>query len=164
MWDTLFVGAGCFWGTEAYYKKIKGVVATEVGYANGPVDTVNYEQVCNGSGHAEVVKIALNFKIISLQELFESYIRIVNPFTDNRQGNDIGIQYRPCLYSKDENLLSKIKKELQLWEKINGLSVIEVKFLTFYITAEEYHQSYLSKNTSGYCHINLQSIPLHLKK
>lgn len=110
--NTVYIGAGCFWGTGAYYKKIKGVISAEAGYANGDTSNPTYEEVCNNSGHAEVVKVTYNPSKLSNEELFESYMRIINPFTKDRQGNDVGIQYRPGLYFEDSNLLDEFQKLL----------------------------------------------------
>ncbi|WKX02644.1 peptide-methionine (S)-S-oxide reductase MsrA [Candidatus Mycoplasma mahonii] len=159
----IYIGAGCFWGVEKYYSKIKGVANTEVGYANGPVDKATYEEVCNALGHSEVARVEFDEKILSIQDLFDSYIRIIDPYSLNKQGNDIGIQYCVGLYSSDNNLLNSLKECLKTWEKNNDESVIEITSIKNYVTAEENHQEYLDKNKSGYCHINLNNIPNYLK-
>ena len=160
----VYIGAGCFWGVETYYKQIKGVVATEVGYANGNSETTSYEKVCDGSGHVEVVKVTFNPQKLSYDELFTSYIRIIDPQSKNKQGNDVGIQYRTGLYATNKNFLAFLKQILVQWETKNFQSVIEIEPLFNYTKAEAYHQNYLTINPNGYCHINLTTIPKALRK
>ena len=161
---TIYIAAGCFWGTQAYYQKIKGVISTETGYANGPTSKVTYEQVCNASGHVEVVKVTFKESILFPQDIFDSFIRIIDPYSKNKQANDQGIQYRIGLYFDDQKLLLQIKKILLLWETNNHKSEVEILPLKNYIKAEMHHQNYLSSNPNGYCHINLNDIPRNLKK
>lgn len=161
---TIWIAGGCFWGIQAYFKKIKGVDTTEVGYLNGLPGAVTYEDVCNNSGHAEVVQLNYNPEAISLSEIFNLFIEIINPFELNKQGNDIGIQYRTGLYSKDQETIKKLQKILKEWEKNNQKSVVEIKLVKNYTKAEMQHQDYLAKNPQGYCHINLSKIPSKYKK
>lgn len=161
---TIYIGAGCFWGAQEYYNKIKGVISTTVGYANGPSQEVTYEEVCNSEGHAEVVKVSFDKKILSPEALFFSYIRIIDPFSLNRQGNDVGIQYRVGLYFDDEQFLRQMREILNKWEEENKKTVIETGMVKNYVEAEPYHQNYLRKNSHGYCHINLSNIPDNLRK
>ena len=153
----IYLAGGCFWGTEKYFSLIQGVSSTEVGYANGKKSNPTYEEVCAGSGHAEVVKVTYDESIVSLTFLLDMYYECINPVSVNRQGGDTGIQYRTGIYyvdEKDKEVIhtSLLKLQNQYDEKI----AIEVKLLENYEKAEEYHQRYLDKNPSGYCHIGAQ--------
>ncbi len=151
----IYLAGGCFWGTEKYLKNIKGILETEVGYANGNTEKPTYEEVCNNNtGHAETVKVIYDESQISLSSIIELYCDVINPISINQQGGDIGPQYRTGIYfveSQDEAVIQKSITELQkrYIEKV----AIEVKPLLNYYKAEEYHQKYLDKNPNGYCHI-----------
>jgi peptide-methionine (S)-S-oxide reductase len=142
-------GAGCFWGVEAAYRELDGVVSTEVGYAGGHVDNPTYQDVCSGrTGHAEVVKVIYNPKIISYQELLDLFWDIHDPTTLNRQGPDFGEQYRSVIFYHDdeqEKLARKSKKRLQLSGRYNRNIVTEIEPAHIFWKAEEYHQKYLEK-------------------
>ncbi len=154
---TLILAGGCFWGVEAYFKQLNGVIDTECGYANGNKNNPTYEEICNGyATHAEAVHIAYDETKISIDKLFEHFFRIINPTSMNRQGNDYGIQYRSGVYYEDEetkeHALAFIQKEQKNYRmKI----VVAVEPLTNFYLAESYHQDYLDKNPRGYCHIDL---------
>ncbi len=153
---TIYFAGGCFWGIEGYFKKIAGVVDTEVGYANGNSVNPTYQEVVNDSGHAETVKVDFDENIISLEELLLHFLRIIDPYTINRQGNDIGIQYRSGIYFTDDTQIERINKVIGGFEKREGRqTAIEILPLQTFYTAEEYHQDYLDKNPGGYCHIPL---------
>ena len=160
----LYIAAGCFWGTERYYQKIKGVVTTEVGYANGPTATTNYQSVCAQDGFVEVAKIVFDESVLTFEALFATYIRIVDPYALNKQANDVGVNYRIGLYSEDVNVLGQLETILRAWEKAHALTTIEIKRLVNYVVAEKYHQNYLKLKPDGYCHINLTNIPLEYRK
>jgi peptide methionine sulfoxide reductase msrA/msrB len=156
--NTIYFAGGCFWGVEGYFKRIPGVVETQTGYANG--DTVNptYKQVINDSGHAETVKVDYDENIISLEELLLHFLRIVDPYSINSQGNDFGIQYRSGIYYTDEDQARSVKRVLELFEeREDRKTAIEIIPLEGFYDAEEYHQDYLDKNPNGYCHISLNS-------
>lgn len=149
----IFAG-GCFWGVEAYFKQLKGVVATKVGYIDGNKSNPTYEEVCNHSAtHAEAVEI---FFTGSLESMLEQYFRIIDPVAIDRQGNDIGKQYRTGIYfsklSDLEIIVEYIKKEQK---KYDDIIAVEVKPESMFYLAETHHQDYLEKNPSGYCHINM---------
>lgn len=154
---TLILAGGCFWGVDAYFRQLKGVIATKSGYANGNKENPTYTEVCNGvATHAEAVKITYDPKGISLDQLLEHFFRIVEPTSLNRQGNDVGVQYRSGIYYEDLETKATadayISKEQQKYkEKI----VVQVEPLTQFFLAEDYHQDYLEKNPTGYCHIDL---------
>ncbi|MDR2758215.1 MAG: peptide-methionine (S)-S-oxide reductase MsrA [Spirochaetaceae bacterium] len=153
---TIYIAAGCFWGAEKYFSLIRGVCRTEVGYANGSTENPSYEDVKHReTGHAETVLVEYDPAVISLSFLLDLYYEAVDPTSLNRQGADVGTQYRTGIYYTDREDLPVIKKSLEkLREKIGVPAVIEVKPLENFYTAEEYHQKYLEKNPGGYCHIN----------
>ena len=154
MKKTIYIAGGCFWGTQKYFDQFEGVISTEVGYANGPSENPTYEEVCNDSGHAETVKIEYEDSAITLDDIIGFYLMIVDPTSVNKQGGDEGIQYRTGIYYTDEAQLPVIEKRMKvLEESIGQKSAIEVKKLENFYTAEEYHQKYLVKNPTGYCHI-----------
>ena len=151
---TIYLAGGCFWGVQKYFDQFDGVLATEVGYANGPEEAPSYRDVCNSSGHAETVKVDYDPEVISLTELLGYYFMVIDPLSVNKQGNDRGIQYRTGIYYTDESQLPEIKavyKEQE--EKAGAKLAVEMEPLKNFYTAEEYHQKYLDKNPGGYCHI-----------
>jgi len=149
------LAGGCFWGLEEYLKSIRGVASTKVGYANGKTENPTYQEVCyNGTGHAEAVKIIFDEKVLPLDFLLELFYEAIDPTTLNRQGGDTGTQYRTGIYYTDLNDLPVIKHSLEnLQKKYNEPIAIEALPLSNFYDAEEYHQKYLDKNPSGYCHI-----------
>ena len=152
--QTIYLAGGCFWGVQKYFDQFEGVIATEVGYANGPEEAPSYRDVCNSSGHAETVKIEYDPEVISLTELLGYYFMVVDPLSVNKQGNDCGIQYRTGIYYTDENQLPEIKDVYKEQEEKAGAELaVEMEPLKNFYTAEEYHQKYLEKNPGGYCHI-----------
>lgn len=157
----LYLAGGCFWGVEAYFQAVDGVVATTVGYAQGHVDNPSYEQVCTGkTGHAETVEVVYDEAIIDVEILLTHLFRIINPTVLNRQGNDRGTQYRTGIYSEDERDLLIARDYIEKRQVDYELPiVVEVQRLTLFFAAEEYHQDYLIKNPGGYCHVDLSSIP-----
>ncbi|MEA4956124.1 MAG: peptide-methionine (S)-S-oxide reductase MsrA [Methanobrevibacter sp.] len=167
---TIYFAGGCFWGIEAYFSKLKGVIDTKVGYTNGFIPNPSYEEVCSiDTGHAETVKIVYNKNIISLKRLLEEFFKIIDPTTLNQQGADIGKQYRTGIYyvsdgsrdaSKDLSIINKVfSEEKNKYGEKNKSVVTEIKPLRTFYEAEDYHQKYLDKNPSGYCHIDLDLIP-----
>lgn len=159
-------GGGCFWGVEAYFKRLKGVLATSVGYANGNKPNPTYEELkAHIATHVEACEIIYDADIISLTTLLEHLFRFMDPFTINRQGHDVGLQYRSGIYYQDQEDLTVIQafiseKQAQTKRKI----VVEVLEEQGYYLAEEYHQDYLTKNPYGYCHVDLRLIRDHEKK
>ena len=149
-----------FWGTQMYFDAITGVVETEVGYANGNTENPTYEEVCHkNTGHAEAVKVIYDDRKLSLDKLLKLFYEVINPVSVNRQGGDIGSQYRTGIYYLDDEVLPIVLPSInELQKQYNGPIAIEVKPLDNYYTAEEYHQKYLEKNPSGYCHISRQQI------
>lgn len=152
--QTIYLAGGCFWGVQKYFDQFDGVLATEVGYANGPEEAPSYRDVCNSSGHAETVKIEYDPEVISLTDLLGYYFMVVDPLSVNKQGNDRGIQYRTGIYYTDENQLPEINDVYKEQEEKAGAELaVEMEPLKNFYTAEEYHQKYLEKNPGGYCHI-----------
>ena len=152
----IYLAGGCFWGTEHFFKQVRGVVSTEVGYANGHTSTApTYEEVCqHTTGFAETVHIVYAPEQIDLSKLLELYFMTINPTTLNKQGGDIGDQYRTGIYYTDPKDLPTIQAALTaLQKKYTAPIVIEAKPLTNFYSAEGYHQDYLDKNPGGYCHI-----------
>ncbi|MDR3283430.1 MAG: peptide-methionine (S)-S-oxide reductase MsrA [Candidatus Methanoplasma sp.] len=152
---TIYLAGGCFWGLEKYVSSIPGVKSTSVGYANGKTENPTYKEVCfMGTGHAETVKADYDDTEVSLDFLLKTFFEAVDPTTLNRQGNDRGTQYRSGIYYTDEKDSAAIKEALaKLQEGLHEKIVIECLPLSGYYEAEEYHQKYLDKNPSGYCHI-----------
>lgn len=153
----IYLAGGCFWGVEGYFKRIEGVKDTTCGYANGKTANPNYEDVCrHNTGHAETVRVLFDADVINLEDLLIYYFRIIDPVSANKQGNDVGTQYRTGIYYTDESLLPVIKAAVEREQrKYNEKIAVEVLPLENFYSAEEYHQNYLDKNPNGYCHINL---------
>lgn len=151
----IVLAGGCFWGVEEYFSRIPGVIETEVGYANGRTINPTYEDVCHkNTYHAEVCLITYDENIVSLETLLDKFWVIIDPTTLNRQGNDVGSQYRSGIYYIDEediDVIIKSKEDIQ--RNYDKKIVTELKPLEKYYVAEEYHQKYLKKNPGGYCHI-----------
>ncbi len=152
--ETTVLGGGCFWCLEAVYQQINGVNAVESGYAGGGDIAPTYEQVCKGkTGHAEVVKITFDSDVISYRELLEIFFTIHDPTTLNRQGNDVGTQYRSVIYfsslQQQETARQVIAEMANVWD---APLVTELTALTNYFKAEDSHQNYFRDNPlQGYC-------------
>mgnify|MGYP002713460550 FL=1 len=155
----IYLAGGCFWGVEAYFKEIEGVVDTEVGYANGRTEQTTYEEV-PVTDHAETVHIKYDDEVISLEKLLEYLYYIIDPFSVDKQGNDRGRQYRTGIYSINVEDLEKAREFLDKKQANEDNEIkVEVEELKNFIVAEDYHQDYLEKNPTGYCHINLNDRP-----
>ncbi len=152
---TIYLAGGCFWGVEEYFNRVNGVTDAISGYANGLTENTSYENLKN-TEHAETVKIDYDMSIISLEEILLHYFRIIDPTSLNRQGNDIGKQYRTGVYFENEKDEEIINKVFENESKNHKNFVVEKQKLKNFIKAEEYHQNYLEKNPNGYCHINLE--------
>jgi peptide-methionine (S)-S-oxide reductase len=149
-------GSGCFWCTEAVFEMVEGVHSVVSGYAGGNVDNPTYEQICSGStGHAEVTQITYNPGIITFDELLQIFWKTHDPTTLNRQGNDVGTQYRSVIFYHDDEqkqLAEKYKKELDESGAWKNPIVTEITPLTNFYKAEDYHQNYYENNPNqGYC-------------
>ena len=149
-------GSGCFWCTEAIFERLNGVHKVVSGYAGGTVENPTYEEVCDGTtGHAEVTQITYDSSVIGYDELLEVFWKTHDPTTLNRQGNDVGTQYRSVIfYHNDEQkqLAEKYKSELDKSGAWDNPIVTEISPLTNYFPAENYHQDYYNNNPNqGYC-------------
>jgi methionine-S-sulfoxide reductase len=152
---TIYLAGGCFWGTQRFFDQFPGVLRTEVGYANGRTAAPSYEDVrYRNTGHAETVRIDFDESVISLTELLDYYFLTIDPLSLNRQGEDVGTQYRTGVYYEDQSLLPEIRARMAAEEaKVGAPLAVEVLPLANFWPAEEYHQNYLVKNPGGYCHI-----------
>ncbi|MEB0134906.1 peptide-methionine (S)-S-oxide reductase MsrA [Actimicrobium sp. CCC2.4] len=148
------LGGGCFWCTEAVYQQLNGVLAVESGYTGGGVVNPSYEAVCNGTtGHAEVVRISFDNSVVSYRELLEVFFTIHDPTTLNRQGADVGTQYRSVIYfhsQEQEDMAHHVTAEMaNVWD---APIVTELSPATTYYKAEDYHQNYFVQHPEqGYC-------------
>ena len=165
----IYLAGGCFWGVEEYFSRIPGVVDTISGYANGTKENPSYQEVCTGrTGHAETVRVVYDPDSVSLETLVRQYFKIIDPTVRDRQGNDIGNQYRTgVFYVNEEDIptLETIFAEEQA--KRTKPVVTELKPLSRFYEAEEYHQDYLVKNPGGYCHVDfstLKDLPAPVRK
>lgn len=151
----IYFAGGCFWGTEHFFQQIRGVVGTEVGYANGKTQNPTYEEVVSHTtGFAETVKVKYDPEQVDLKLLIDLYFKTIDPTSLNQQGNDRGDQYRTGIYYTDKADEALVKAEVQKLAK--GYSkpvVVETIPLKNFYKAEDYHQDYLDKNPGGYCHI-----------
>ena len=160
---TIYFAGGCFWGVQAYFKALKGVESTRVGYANGTTAFPKYEDLKSGKAdHAETVKIDYDPEVISLTQLLEHFLRFVDPYSVDQQGHDIGHQYRSGVYYTD--LLDAVDVEAYFSSHLQPGYKIEIAMMRNFFPAEEYHQDYLDKNPGGYCHVNLNLIKPNEKK
>ncbi len=159
----IYFAGGCFWGTEHFFKQIRGVVATEVGYANGHTNNPTYEAIVrNNTGYVETVKVTYDPEIVEFELLLDLFFLTIDPTSVNKQGNDTGDQYRTGIYYTSEIQLSKIRSKIKNEaEKYSKPIVVEVTTIKKYFTAEDDHQNYLENNPNGYCHKNyLENNPI----
>ena len=156
----IYFAGGCFWGVEEYFSRITGVYDVTVGYANGKTENPTYQQVCSGkTGHAETVHVKYNPELVSLKVLIEQFFKIINPISVNKQGNDIGSQYRTGIYfTKEVDKASAEAVMAEVQKRYSKPLAVELVPLKSYSLAEEYHQDYLKKNPGGYCHISFDSL------
>ena len=155
--ETLVVGMGCFWGAERKFWQAPGVYSTSVGYAGGATPHPSYEQVCSGrTGHTEVVMVVFDTAATSLDAMLRVFWENHNPTQGNRQGNDIGTQYRSAIYFSNDAQRAAAEASGELFQREltsagYGAITTEIAPLDEYFYAEEYHQQYLGKNPNGYC-------------
>ena len=151
------LAGGCFWGTEAFIERVFGVYETRCGYANGTKANPTYKEVCTGAtGHAEAVMVRYDPGKVSLAKLLEAYFETIDPTSLNKQGEDVGSQYRTGIYYSDEAERGAIVSFVA--GKQTGFDkpiVVEILPIDCFYDAEEYHQKYLEKNPGGYCHVDL---------
>ena len=151
----IYLAAGCFWGAEKYLKLIEGVTFTEVGFANGNTENPTYKEVyTDQTGYAETVHLRYNPSVVSLRFLLEMYFKAIDPTSLNKQGEDEGTRYRTGIYYSDSADRTVIDEVVAEEAKKYGLPLcVEVEPLRNFYPADEYHQDYLDKNPSGYCHL-----------
>ena len=161
--ETAVLGNGCFWCTEAIFQQLKGVIKVTSGYSGGQMDNPDYQSVCNGTtGHAECLEIQFDTSIISFEQLLEVFFNTHNPTTLNRQGDDIGSQYRSAIFTTSDQQKSEVEQSMAIYQgelDKNSIGPIVTQVLAAdahqYFEAEQYHQRYLEKNPNGYdCHSN----------
>ena len=156
----IYFAGGCFWGVEEYFSRIPGVLSTTAGYANGIRENPTYREVCTGrTGHAETVRVAYDPHTIPLRTLAAQFFKTIDPVSVNRQGNDVGSQYRTGMYytdAADKAVLSAVMAEVQ--KAHDKPLAVELQPLKSFFPAEEYHQGYLKKNPDGYCPIRFDSL------
>ncbi len=151
----IYFAAGCFWGAQKYLKLIRGVVATEVGYANGNTLNPTYKEVyTDETGFAETVHVQYDPSVVPLEFLVSMFFRAIDPLSLNRQGGDVGTRYRTGIYYTDAADLAAIRSVYDSVAAECGCELaVEVLPLKNFYTAEEMHQDYLDKNPTGYCHL-----------
>lgn len=153
------LAGGCFWGVQAYFDRVIGVSKTEAGYIDGQTKRPSYQDVLNGSGHAEALYIEYDPLKTNLKTIFDHYFNIIDPTLLNRQGNDIGMSYRTGIYTYAKEDMDFAKAYIEsIQDQYNKPIVTTVKMAEDFYPAERYHQNYLDKNPGGYCHINLGDI------
>lgn len=160
MLKEIYVAGGCFWGLQKYFNLADGVVTTETGYANGVIPCPTYQEVCaDDTEHAETVKITYDDNLTSLTHILDLFYQVIDPTSHNRQGNDIGSQYRTGVYFVDDtDKMTIIASLRELQKQYRQPLAIEVMPLSNYQRAEEEHQNYLDKNPGGYCHIGQEAL------
>ncbi len=154
--EKVTLGGGCFWCTEAVYLELKGVVEVKPGYSGGNIKNPTYEQVCTETtGHAEVIQITFDPKIVTFTKIMEVFFMTHNPTTLNRQGNDVGTQYRSAIFYHSEKQKETAEKIIQLFneEKVYDKPIVtEITEFDKFYPAEDYHVNYFARNkTQGYC-------------
>ena len=157
MTKLIYLAGGCFWGTQHFLKQIRGIISTEVGYANGNTENPTYKEVYTDlTGYAETVRVEYDPEQIALSYLLDLYFRTIDPTSLNRQGEDEGTRYRTGIYYTSEDDLPVIGETMERESaKYEAPLAVEVEPLKNFYSAEEYHQDYLDKNPTGYCHIPL---------
>lgn len=161
----IYLAGGCFWGVQAYFDLLRGVESTRVGYANAQesaLKNLSYEVVCSGlSGAVETVEIAFDEGVLPLEEVLARFFSIIDPVSVDRQGNDIGSQYRSGIYAQDLHILDIASEFITRFiaPKValhtSKQIATEVLLLRNFTPAESYHQKYLANNPNGYCHIDI---------
>jgi methionine-S-sulfoxide reductase len=147
--------AGCFWGVEAYFRRVKGVVRATAGYSGGTTQNPSYEQVCTGrTGHAESVLIEYDPTLVSYERLLYHFWKIHDPTQVDRQGNDLGSQYRSAIFTHSDEQREAAERSGRYRKPV----ATKIEPATKFWPAEEYHQDYLTQNPGGYCHVDLSSV------
>ncbi len=154
-----YLAAGCFWGTEAYFRALAGVLDVTAGYMGGTVEAPTYEQVCSGTtGHAETVRVRFDPERISYRDILRHFFRMHDPTSLDRQGGDVGTQYRSAIFCVDDGqreVSTNLVRELESAGRYADPVVTEIARSAVFYPAEGYHQRYLEQHPGGYCHVNL---------
>jgi len=151
----IYLAGGCFWGVEEFFSQIDGVLQTYVGYADGKQKDTTYNDL-KKTDHSETVYIKYDAGLLSLEKILDYFFMIIDPISVNRQGNDIGRQYRTAIYYADKGDSDIIQNRVQAEQKKYKKPIAtEIKPINNFCRAEEYHQQYLKKNPGGYCHIDM---------
>lgn len=160
--NQIVIGGGCFWGVQEYYRRLKGVYETRVGYAQGHVENPTYEMVkSQESGHIEVCEITYDENEISMLKIMEHLFRFIDPYQKDAQADDVGTQYQTGIFVMNvEDLKVAADYVAELQSKTDKTITTRVELLDVFFEAEEYHQKYLVKNPTGYCHVDFS----HIKK
>jgi len=162
MTETIYLAAGCFWGVQWYFDQIDGVVETEVGYQGGSVDSPTYEQVCtHTTGHAESTKVVYDTSKTSTEKILRNFFAMHNPTQLNRQGPDVGDNYRTEIFyttEEQKNMAEKLIKELQ--PKFDQPIVTKVTEAPTFWPAEGYHQKYTERTGYGMCHVDPKEVKI----
>lgn len=155
--ETIIFAGGCFWGLEEYFRQIPGVIKTRVGYTGGTTPSPSYEEVCkHRTGHAEAVEIVFDPIQVTYTTMLKHFFRIHDPTSVNKQGNDVGDQYRSAVFYTTAQQKSDTLRIIDtLNKKLKKKIVTQVVPAKTFYPAEDYHQEYLQKNPNGYCHINM---------
>jgi len=155
MTKEIYFAGGCFWGTEHFFKQIEGVLETEVGFANGHTENPTYKEVyTDQTGFAETVYVKYNPDVVSLEFLLNMFFKAIDPTSLNKQGEDEGTRYRTGVYYTSDDDLAVIEKVFaQEQQNHQQPLAVEKQPLQNYYSAEDYHQDYLDKNPTGYCHL-----------
>ena len=156
----IYLAGGCFWGVEKAMSMLRGVVQTQCGYANGdPHLKPDYLLVCSGRyGYAETVRVVYDVETVSLSDVLKAFFMIIDPTKKNRQGNDIGIQYRTGIYWIDKDSEDEVKRVVGAISSRFSEFYTEIGPLINFTPAEDSHQKYLERNPNGYCHIAVQTM------
>lgn len=157
---TLYFAGGCFWGVEHAFRQLDGVLDTTVGYANGHIPNPTYSQVKQGdTGYRETVRVSFDLDIVSVRTLLEAFFIVVDVTQEDGQGHDIGDQYRTGVYYPSDcspEILDELKRYFEVERQKHDSFYTELKMLENFHDAEDYHQDYLEKNPSGYCHVTMK--------
>ena len=156
----IYLAGGCYWGVQKYMDSLSGVMKTEVGFANGDIEAPSYVRVKQGdTGHAETVRVSYDETVIPLPSLLRLFFMIIDPTSLNRQGHDVGTQYRVGVYWTDPKDEPVIREEIEkLAAQYKSPLVLEALPRKCFYPAEEYHQKYLDKTPGGYCHVPWEKI------
>lgn len=158
--QTAIFAAGCFWGVQYYFDQVPGVIGSSVGYIGGQTENPTYEDVCgHGSGHAEAVKLEFDSQLVSYETLLKHFFRLHDPTQLNRQGPDVGDQYRSAIfYTRDEQKEQAEHIKTQLQPEFKDPIVTQITAATTFYPGEDYHQKYAEKTGRGTCHVEYKPL------